>query len=62
MGIDKETFEKAKEQAINKMLERYFKNYDDQTKIAIKQPFEAFMLDERDIFLQHHPQDKGGCA
>ena len=63
MGIDKETFEKAKEQAINKMLERYFKNCDDQTKIAIKQLFEAFleafMLGERDIFLQHHSQDKG---
>lgn len=49
MGIDKEIFEKAKEQAMNEMLEKYFKDYDDQTKIALKQFFEAFMLGERNV-------------
>ncbi len=49
MGIDKGTLEKAKEQAVNEMLKRYFKDYDDQTKIAIKQFFEASMLGERNV-------------
>ena len=63
MKIDKEVFEKAKEYAVNKMLEEYCKECDEQTKIAFKQFCEAilnaFMLGERDIFLQRHAQDKG---
>ena len=63
MKIDKEVFEKAKEYAVNKMLEEYCKECDEQTKIAFKQFCEAilnaFMLGERDIFLQRRTQDKG---
>ncbi|QTA38891.1 IS256 family transposase [Thermosipho ferrireducens] len=61
--MDKEMYEKAKEYAINKMIEKYCKNSDEQTKIALKEFCEAFlesfMLGERDIFLQNHVQDKG---
>lgn len=63
MEIDKEMFEKAEEYAINKMMEKYCKNSNEQTKIALKEFckafLESFMLGERDIFLQHHVGDKG---
>ncbi|HDM70634.1 MAG TPA: hypothetical protein ENG58_04400 [Thermotogales bacterium] len=58
MGIDKGTLEKAKEQVVNEMLKRYFKDYDDQTKIAIKQFFEASMLGERNVNRRMSREDR----
>ena len=61
--MDQETLERIKEKAIEEVLKKYFRILEPREKVAmhrlLEELLESIMKGEREIFLEHDPDNKG---